>query len=219
MCYTVGVPLRLRFARPPPLSGEANNNCAAAGVSEDFRKEIIMDKKESFTGYNASLKENARNLRKHMTDQERRLWYEFLRQHRTIGVCGLRSKIFRQVVQKDRRLAGASQEIFVQHDGNRFKQGVRRDLCGVALRNYPVKWYRQRSIGSYIADFYCSKASLIVELDGSQHYEPDGMAYDLARTKALEEYGLTVVRIPNSEFRDNFNGVCEYIDRLVKERI
>ena len=57
-----------------------------------------------------------------------------LRQHRTIGVCGLRSKIFRQVVQKDRRLAGASQEIFVQHDGNRFKQGVRRDLCGVALK-------------------------------------------------------------------------------------
>ncbi|MBQ7543010.1 MAG: hypothetical protein IJT44_12040, partial [Clostridia bacterium] len=52
---------------------------------------------------------------------------------------GLRSKIFRQVVQKDRRLAGASQEIFVQHDGNRFKQGVRRDLCGVALKRLRCK--------------------------------------------------------------------------------
>ena len=62
------------------------------------------------------------------------------RQHRTIGVCGLRSKIFRQVVQKDRRLAGASQEIFVQHDGNRFKQGVRRDLCGVALILWKGLW-------------------------------------------------------------------------------
>ena len=58
---------------------------------------------------------------------------KLLRQHRTIGVCGLRSKIFRQVVQKDRRLALASQEIFVQHDGNRFEQGVRRELCGIAL--------------------------------------------------------------------------------------
>ncbi|MCR5484457.1 MAG: hypothetical protein K6F09_02570, partial [Clostridiales bacterium] len=52
---------------------------------------------------------------------------------RTIGVCGLRSKIFRQAAQKDRRFAVANQEIFVQHDGTRFKQGVRRDLCGVAL--------------------------------------------------------------------------------------
>ena len=59
--------------------------------------------------------------------------HTIFRQHRTIGVCGLRSKIFRQVVQKDRRLADASQELFVQHDGNRFEQGVRCDLCGAAL--------------------------------------------------------------------------------------
>ena len=55
-----------------------------------------------------------------------------LGQYRAIPVCGLRSKIFRQVVQKGRRLAFASQGIFVQHDGNRFEQGVRRELCGVA---------------------------------------------------------------------------------------
>ena len=59
-----------------------------------------------------------------------------LRQYRTIGVCGLRSKIFRQVVQKFRRLADASQEIFVQHDGNSFKQGVRTNLCDIALRQH-----------------------------------------------------------------------------------
>ncbi len=56
-----------------------------------------------------------------------------LRQYRTIEVCELRSKIFRQVVQKFCRLADASQENFVQHDGNRFKQGVRLNLCGIAL--------------------------------------------------------------------------------------
>ena len=119
---------------------------------------------ENYTGYNTSLKANARSLRKSMTDQERRLWYVF-------------------------------------------------------LRNYPVKWYRQRPIGQYIADFYCSKANLVIELDGSQHYEPSGTAYDVARTRALEEYGLTVVRIANSEFRNNFDGVCEYIDQLIKERM
>ena len=48
-------------------------------------------------------------------------------------MCGLRSKIFRQVVQKFCRLADASQGIFVQHDGNSFKQGVHLNLCGVAL--------------------------------------------------------------------------------------
>ena len=56
----------------------------------------------------------------------------------------MRSKIFRQVVQKNRRLADARQEIFVQLDGIRFKQGVRRDLCGIALNNpFPLSCQRR----------------------------------------------------------------------------
>ena len=65
----------------------------------------------------------------------------YLRQYRTIGVCELRSKIFRQVVQKFCRLADASQGIFAQHDGNRFKQGVRFNLCGVALMNISTSMF------------------------------------------------------------------------------
>lgn len=87
------------------------------------------------------------------------------------------------------------------------------------LRNYPVKFYRQRVIGYFIADFYCAQAKLVVELDGSQHYEAEGLAYDKMRTEFLEEFGLTVLRVPNNEVRNNLRGVCEYIDWLVAKRL
>lgn len=46
------------------------------------------------------------------------------------------------------------------------------------LRSYPIKFYRQRPIGNYIVDFYCSEAHLVIELDGNQHYDPDAEKYD-----------------------------------------
>lgn len=85
------------------------------------------------------------------------------------------------------------------------------------LRQYPVRFVRQKVLGRYIADFYCAKAKLVIELDGSQHYEKEGSLRDEMRTAFLEGYGLTVIRIPNNEVFTNFRGVCEYIDNLVKE--
>ena len=87
------------------------------------------------------------------------------------------------------------------------------------LRNYPVRFYRQKVLGRYIADFYCSEAKLVIELDGSQHCGKEGEEYDSRRTKFLEEYGLMVVRIQNPQIRQNFEGVCAYIDDLVKRAI
>ena len=87
------------------------------------------------------------------------------------------------------------------------------------LRDYPVRFLRQKVIGKYIVDFYCARAHLILELDGSQHYEESGMKHDSERTEFLESYGLTVVRIPNSEITQNFRSVCEYIDFLVKQSL
>ena len=87
------------------------------------------------------------------------------------------------------------------------------------LRAYPVKFLRQKIIGKYIVDFYCAKAKLIVELDGSQHYEEKGMEYDAERTAFLEQYGIRVLRIPNNEVIQNFRGVCEYIDLAVKQSL
>ena len=106
----------------------------------------------------------ARELRRQMTKEERRLWYDF-------------------------------------------------------LRSYPVKFTRQKILGRYIADFYCAAANLVIELDGSQHYEAPGRAQDTERTAFLERYGLTVLRLPNNAVMQNFRGVCEYIDRQVTERV
>ena len=105
----------------------------------------------------------ARNLRKEMTKEERKLWYQF-------------------------------------------------------LRLYPVRFYRQKVLGKYIADFYCAKAKLIIELDGSQHYEEEGQEKDAFRTRYLEGYDLEVLRIANNQLRENFEGVCAYIDWIVKQR-
>ena len=84
------------------------------------------------------------------------------------------------------------------------------------LRTHPVKFYRQRVLGQYIADFYCAKAKLVIELDGSQHYEPKGLLKDRIRTEKLSEFGLTVLRIPNTDIKKNLAGVCEYIDEYLR---
>jgi len=74
-------------------------------------------------------------------------------------------------------------------------------------------------LGRYIADFYSAEAKLVIELDGSQHYEKENMESDAERTTFLENYGLTVIRIPNNEVNRNFRGVCEYIDAAVKQSL
>ena len=87
------------------------------------------------------------------------------------------------------------------------------------LRDHPLRFQRQKIIGKYIVDFYCAKACLVIELDGSQHYEEEGMKYDTDRTAYLNGFGLRVVRIPNNEINGNFTGVCEYIDSIVKQAL
>ena len=106
----------------------------------------------------------AKALRKHMTPEERHLWYDF-------------------------------------------------------LRGYPVRILRQRPIGPYIVDFYCAAAKLVIELDGSQHYEPEGQERDAERTAFLEQYGLKVIRISNRDVNRNFNGVSELLHREIQSRL
>ena len=105
--------------------------------------------------------EHARQLRRDMTPQERRLWFTF-------------------------------------------------------LRTYPVKIYKQRPIGPFIADFYCAQAGLVIELDGSQHYEDDGKQQDALRTAWLERQGLRVVRYSNADVNERFGAVCQEIDWLIR---
>lgn len=87
------------------------------------------------------------------------------------------------------------------------------------LRSYPIRFSRQKVLGAYIADFYSAEAKLVIELDGSQHYEQIHMEKDTERTAYLSQYGLTVLRIPNNEIDRNFSNVCACIDRIVKQSL
>ncbi len=106
--------------------------------------------------YNPELKHNARKLRSNMTDEERKLWYDFL--------CDL-----------------------------------------------PLRIYRQKVIGNYIVDFYCRKNKTVIEIDGSQHYETDGVESDARRDKYLSSVGITVLRYSNNDVNNEFEAVCNDI--------
>ena len=106
--------------------------------------------------YAPHLRQYARELRKNMTKEERKLWYEF-------------------------------------------------------LKGLPVTVKRQERIGCYIADFYIPTARLAIELDGSQHFEDNGAAYDRKRDRIFSEKEITVLRYPNNAVNQNFSGVCEDI--------
>ena len=86
------------------------------------------------------------------------------------------------------------------------------------LCRYPLRFRRQYVIGNYIADFYCHKAGLVVELDGSQHYTPEEMEYDRKRTAYLESLGLCVLRFSNLDVMRRFCDVCEQIHITATER-
>ncbi len=87
------------------------------------------------------------------------------------------------------------------------------------LSKYEVRFQRQKAIDNFIADFYCHKAKLIIEIDGSQHYEEENRRNDEIRTEILEGYDLKVIRFTNRQIDTNFRGVCEYIDAIVQESI
>lgn len=87
------------------------------------------------------------------------------------------------------------------------------------LRNYPVRFRRQRVIESFVADFYCASALLVIEIDGSQHYTPQGQAYDLERSAVFATYGIEVLRFSNREVDTQFEAVCNMIMRVTEERI
>ena len=77
------------------------------------------------------------------------------------------------------------------------------------LKGY--QFYRQKPIGDYIVDFYCPRAKLVVEIDGSQHLVGETIQYDRIRDDCLSSLGLRVVRFTNTEVLINIKGVVESI--------
>ena len=87
------------------------------------------------------------------------------------------------------------------------------------LKDYPIKFLRQKILGKYVADFYCAKANIVIELDGSQHFETEGFINDEKRTRYLEQYKIKVIRISNLDVMKNFEGVCAHIDSEVRQSL
>lgn len=87
------------------------------------------------------------------------------------------------------------------------------------LRTYPFQFNRQHVFGTYIVDFYCYKAKLAIELDGSQHFFPVDEQKDVRRTEFLKKYGIEVLRILNSDIWNYFPDVCAAIEEEVNSRI
>ena len=87
------------------------------------------------------------------------------------------------------------------------------------LRSYTPRFQRQKTIGQFIADFYCEKARLVIELDGSQHFTPEGITHDEARTAAIETVKVAVLRFTNREIEREFQAVCTKIDSAVHARL
>ena len=107
-----------------------------------------------------------------------------------------------------------------------FARGLRKNMTKEEkhlwydfLKNYDVKFNRQKVLGRYIADFYSAELKLVIELDGSQHYDPEAKLYDEERTEFFKGYDIEVIRINNLEVTRNFRGVCLYIDKIVKRRM
>lgn len=85
------------------------------------------------------------------------------------------------------------------------------------LRLHPARFSRQKILGKYIVDFYSAKLKLVIELDGSQHFTEEAIRYDNERTEFLKNYDLKVIRIPNWEINQNFDGVCEYLNEILSD--
>jgi len=110
------------------------------------------------------------------------------------------------------------------HSLNRFSKDLRNNMteeeCRLwfgFLRNLSVHVRRQKIIGNYIADFYCSKHKLVIELDGSQHYSEEGQEYDRKRNECMTSQGYTVLRFTNADINMRFSAVCEEILAKMKK--
>lgn len=85
------------------------------------------------------------------------------------------------------------------------------------LKDYPVKIYRQRIIESFIVDFYCASAKLVIELDGQHHFTEQGKHYDAERSQILNSHGLRVIRFTNHDVDTKFLQVCEVIHYAISQ--
>ncbi|MCX7184625.1 MAG: endonuclease domain-containing protein [Nitrosospira sp.] len=82
-----------------------------------------------------------------------------------------------------------------------------------------MQFYRQKPLLAFIVDFYCPAAKLVIELDGSQHYDEEQQTKDQARDDTLAESGLQVLRFDNRQVLLETDAVLAVIDTTVRKRV
>ena len=103
-----------------------------------------------------------------------------------------------------------------------FAQKLRREMTKQErhlwydyLKHSHAQFRRQKQFGRFIVDFYCAEAKLIIEVDGSQHFGEQGLAYDEERSNYLRSLGLTILRFTNGEIDHHFKDVCLIIEKAI----
>jgi very-short-patch-repair endonuclease len=84
------------------------------------------------------------------------------------------------------------------------------------LRNFEPRVRRQRLFGRFITDFYCAACKVVIEVDGVQHFTPEGLVADAERTAFLERLGLRVIRFWNADVLENLDGVSLRLFEVLK---
>lgn len=99
----------------------------------------------------------------------------------------------------------------------RQKQTDAERILWSRLRNKQMngfKFFRQYGIGRYIADFYCPRIKVVIEIDGGGHYTKEGQEYDAIRSEALKSSGISILRFSNTEVLNQLDSVLERIWEL-----
>lgn len=87
------------------------------------------------------------------------------------------------------------------------------------LQTAEFQFHRQRVIENFIVDFSCSKAKLVIEIDGGQHFDDEMVQKDALRDKRLNDLGYQVLRFTNIDIDQSFYRVCEIIKETTEERV
>ncbi|MBU0579601.1 MAG: endonuclease domain-containing protein [Candidatus Margulisbacteria bacterium] len=115
---------------------------------------------------------------------------------------------------KDNLFKGANKKIFDNAKDLRKFSTECEEMLWQELRDKKLLGYifrRQHPISEFIADFYCHKLNLVIEIDGSVHNVQEQKEYDQARTKEMNRLGINIIRIKNNEIKDNLPNVIEKI--------
>jgi very-short-patch-repair endonuclease len=115
---------------------------------------------------------------------------------------------------------GANTKTFQKAEALRGKMTKAEKTLWQLLRRKNIDGYkfrRQHPLGQFIADFYCYKARLVIEVDGGIHLKRDQKEYDEARSIMISQFGLRIIRFTNEEVLKSPKTVLEKIDEALKD--